>query len=1727
MKVTNLKLRIMLFLGLSLILIPSLLLISVSAKEDVCEVCSSRQIVSTISPQLKTATISEMANNYCPSVGGSHSYEYISSTSYIEGQDNTATVIVDIAIANPTGCSYGSPCPEYDQSPEYVNAWIDWNGDGIFSENEKILDDALTGYSNINYHGFMTSRKSFTIPSETVGKTVMRVNLGWGYDPNDPCSYSWSWGDVNDQEIDISRPDLSITSQDISISQNIFLISWLYPFNIAATIHNNGNWKAENIEVKFIKKIQNYEVKSEIKTINEIQAGESATISVNWNFDPAEDIEVIIDPQNTIKEQNEDNNTAITYKITGKIQNSDLKPLKHIRIVYLEQSGSAWQEKFSTFTNSQGEYSMCQNFKAFSLGANGKVRASMEFSPNDRDIKMKFYDDSQWDSGKKEVFFKDMNSFVMKKDQDYTMSTTFGSNEGGITYEMLVLGYEYFKNNAITSFVPPNLDIEFMNDDSSECGGSTSCQWGNNIAMWTGHTSIDFIPVHEYGHRVSQGWNLPYNPIGENWANYAAALARNDPVLRFPGVTKDISKDSDTRDPQIWNLQLAGAEWDLSDRYVLFTLKKDSPKTVKQFFEKYTARDPDFSDSYVKQIFRNHGYNTTGWKGADGTDPNLISDSYSQQVNDINNDGIYESLSIEVGLNLDTPETYTLYGFLTDSSGSGEHYCFASSDASLPVGDNKLNLVFDGTCISKEHLSGSYYLTDLYLMSEDSQLDYRSLAYTLPDQYESSMFTPPIVAPLSYSDYGVDTNGDSKYESLAIDSSFSVQKDDNYLIILDLYTGDGKYVVSSETYTHLNQGIQNVHFTFDGESLYNAGFNGNYDVVGISIKPINGGAEKDVFSSTDKMYTTGTYEFNDFNPPFVLLGSPIEDLGQDIDGNGLFDYLTLTIPLTATSSGDAIIQCEIYSTTDEYLGMDSVYVEVNPGTQIANIYLDGKLLRKHSIDGPYNVKVNLINENLNIIDSAEFLSDSYSSHQFEASDEDIFQMIFNDYGYDSDGNGLYNDLITNVDISAANPGHYRLEGYLYSGDGQFVAFYQEEASLSSISSPVILAFDGENIRSKQIPDSEYLLRLKIFNDASILVADFENIYKTSSYDYTQFDGAVIKEITDQGEDSDNNGLFEYLVAGVTIDTPAGVGYTIKGELLDSQGIKLSEGSVSGTGSTPFDLKFDGYQIFTSKIDGPYSIHLLLMDNQDKILDEKTFNTNPYQYSEFQHLVELKGNYLDYGTDTNSNGLFDYLTFDIEFISQDPGLIQISGRLLDTNGNEILWSSNSRIIDNDQSQTPQIVNLNFDGEKIYEHGINGPFKLSNVVIYHTGDPTLSDTDPSIYTTKPYSFTEFEGNTVRTTKLTYTGDITGQYSDKIDGFATLIDSVTEQPLSGKSITFTIGTQSVSAETSAEGKAIIDLTLNQPPGTYSIDIKFDGDAQYQQSSVSNPFTITKEDARITYTGSYFVSTPSINDGTAKVALMATIQDITSVDLGDATPGDIRMATVTFVDQSNGNSPLGTANIPVILINGDPKTGAASTTFTAIIPNTANSVEYQVGIIVNNYYSGDKFGDDNIIIEVAKPTSNFITGGGYLKMASSSGVYSGDPLSKNNFGFELKFNKKLTNTQGHINIIIRNGVKVYKIKSTVIESLVVKPYNTANPTGTATVVCKANIVDITNPNSPVSLGGNLKLYMILTDKGEPGSNDSIGITLWEGTKLLLSSNWNGAKTVEQSLGGGNIAIH
>jgi pimeloyl-ACP methyl ester carboxylesterase len=379
---------------------------------------------------------------------------------------------------------------------------------------------------------------------------------------------------------------------------------------------------------------------------------------------------------------------------------------------------------------------------------------------------------------------------------------------------------------------------------------------------------------------------------------------------------------------------------------------------------------------------------------------------------------------------------------------------------------------------------------------------------------------------------------------------------------------------------------------------------------------------------------------------------------------------------------------------------------------------------------------------------------------------------------------------------------------------------------------------------------------------------------------------------------------------------------------------------------------------------------------------------------------------------------------------------------------------------------------------------------------------------------------------------------QYSDLATFTATLASSLTVEQVPASNVTFMVGTQTLGTVplvvvNGTRTGVLENVRLREPtpfgttptgqmaPGPHTVTAVFGGiNPNFIVNDATTTLTIAKEDALATYTGAVFASTACVTCSTATVTLSATVQDITAMPTDpatDAQEGDIRHATVTFAIVETGQTFAG---VPVGLVTtGDTRTGTATKNVAVNIGN-ADALALTVRVIVDGYYTGPV---EQSVLNVAKPLgSSFITGGGYLLMSQSAGLYPGQAGTRNNFGFGVKYNKSGTNLQGNINTLVRNNGRVYQIKGNAMTSLSTNP-----SAGTATFNGKANIQDVTDPLNPISIDGNASLQVTMTDRGEPGAADGIGVSVWNKSGgLWFSSNWNGTRTLEQTLAGGNVVV-
>ncbi|HEX6429982.1 MAG TPA: MBG domain-containing protein, partial [Niastella sp.] len=400
-------------------------------------------------------------------------------------------------------------------------------------------------------------------------------------------------------------------------------------------------------------------------------------------------------------------------------------------------------------------------------------------------------------------------------------------------------------------------------------------------------------------------------------------------------------------------------------------------------------------------------------------------------------------------------------------------------------------------------------------------------------------------------------------------------------------------------------------------------------------------------------------------------------------------------------------------------------------------------------------------------------------------------------------------------------------------------------------------------------------------------------------------------------------------------------------------------------------------------------------------------------------------------------------------------------------------------------------------------------------------------------------------VPVTTAVITSVTTPQYSDAVTFTATITGGapvVIGANGAAVSVTFKVGNQvmgTVPLVVSGnnltgvlEDKQLVEGIIGQmAPGTKNVTAIFNTpNANYGLYSSNNTstcsLTVIKENADITYTGQDYISLPSTTATSVIVSLSATVRDL--FPGADGNRGNIKNAKVTFRrDNPVSGTILGTANITPALMT-DSTIGTVVTSFNYTLSSTelqAGGANLQVYAVADNYYAGGT-SDVATTITLARPGSDFVTGGGFLRNTACAGIIAGTLNLKTNFGFNMQYNKSGSNLKGQCNIIIRSNGKIYQVKSNAVNTLVV---SASSSSGTpAYFNTKANYSDITNPLNPIPMGGNMDLTVKMNDVSNGGQNDQVSILLMNpnNSQVIFSSNWSGVQTVLQNLGGGNVSV-
>jgi uncharacterized repeat protein (TIGR02543 family) len=382
-------------------------------------------------------------------------------------------------------------------------------------------------------------------------------------------------------------------------------------------------------------------------------------------------------------------------------------------------------------------------------------------------------------------------------------------------------------------------------------------------------------------------------------------------------------------------------------------------------------------------------------------------------------------------------------------------------------------------------------------------------------------------------------------------------------------------------------------------------------------------------------------------------------------------------------------------------------------------------------------------------------------------------QVVADYGVDLDGNGRFDQLVIEVEVSTAQPGYYSIGGFI--GSPEFASLMEIPVFASAVtntyleagSQTVQLTVDGTFIALAQVDGPYEVIGLWVSDlglDSDPVALATQTLdrkvptYVTAAYKVSDFEtlGATLTDqYTERGVDGDRDGRYESLTIDVGLDISTPGTYIVVGDLYDHQGQLISQSVWTGSQS-PASLQFGE----VAGTVGPYTLEkLYLLNANDEIIDSRA------QAYTTQRVVEAEGRtrivdqpvdqvipgeivlqgilpdvYSDAGLDLDGDGLYDLLAIDVqvEVEEGEAGPHRLEGWLA-KDGSLISWAESEPI---DLAVGTHVLSLRFSGPAIRAHNTDGPFTLAALrLLAGEGYAVLDEVDVA-YTTSAYTSDQFE-------------------------------------------------------------------------------------------------------------------------------------------------------------------------------------------------------------------------------------------------------------------------------------------------------------------------------------------------------------------------------------------------
>ena len=240
----------------------------------------------------------------------------------------------------------------------------------------------------------------------------------------------------------------------------------------------------------------------------------------------------------------------------------------------------------------------------------------------------------------------------------------------------------------------------------------------------------------------------------------------------------------------------------------------------------------------------------------------------------------------------------------------------------------------------------------------------------------------------SFAESAYDSQGSGQYDSLAISPTLIITQAAQYRVSGQLTTTDGRMIAFATSVYTPGVGTVQLPLRFNGSDIGSGSADGPYQLVNLTVAQII--SDELTVAAVPAAYTTNAYSRYAWVRPNVVQTGPATDQGVDLNSNGLFDALAVTIPLDVRSAGYYNASLNLLAgdgTTITTAQVSSQYLD--QGANTLTMRFDGPTIQRTGKDGPYRATDLLIMQSSGVRDPSTVLLVLEQSQPYRATDFDL------------------------------------------------------------------------------------------------------------------------------------------------------------------------------------------------------------------------------------------------------------------------------------------------------------------------------------------------------------------------------------------------------------------------------------------------------------------------------------------------------------------------------------------------------------------------------------------------------------------------------------------------------------------------------------------------------------------------------------------------------------------